>query len=106
MGTLISSQIQNRLQDGSCLLTSAPQFTAPSGLVSGPQTSALLSGSKTASVAAVNKTALTAGTATLKTGAGAGTALGAGTIAGAILGVLVVGLIAYGVNKTVRAYIK
>jgi len=123
MVTLIASQIQDRLRDGSCLLTSGPQTPVPAALVSGPQsaaalainktalvsgskTTALLSGSKTTAATAINKTALTSGTAALKTGTGAGAALGAGTIAGTILGILVVGLVAYGVNKAVRVYIK
>ena len=114
MVTLIASQIQDRLQDGSCLLTSGPQTTVPAALVSGPQSTAalainktaLVAGTKTTAAAAVNKTALTAGTTTLKTGSGAGAALSTGTIAGAILGILVIGLVAYGVNKAVRVYIK
>lgn len=92
MVTLIASQLQDRLQDGSCLLTSGSQSTA-----------ALTAGTKSTTAALTT----TAGTTTLKTGAGAVAAHGAGTtIAGAILGILVIGLVAYGVNKAVRAYIK
>jgi hypothetical protein len=76
------------------------QAAVPASLMSGPQS--------TAAAAAIRNTALTAGSTALKTGAGAGaaSALSAGTIAGTILGVLIVGVIAYGTNVTVRAYIK
>ena len=123
MITLIASQLQDRLQDGSCTLisgalqpvelVSAPQTTA---LVSAPQTTALVSGSKTTAAVAINKTALTTTallptggttlTAASGTGSGVSAALGAGTVAGTILGLLVVGLVAYGVNKAVRVYIE
>jgi len=113
MVSLIADQLQ--LQDGSCLLTSGPQSTTvPAALMSGPQsTTALTAGTKstTAALTAGTKSTTaalttTAGSTTLKTGIGASASLGSGTIAGAILGILVIGLVAYGVNKAVRVYIK
>jgi len=100
MVTLIASQLQDRLQDGSCLLTSGSQSTAALTAGTKSTTVALTAGTKSTTAA------LTAGTTTLKTGSGVGAALGAGTIASAILGILVIGMVAYGVNKAVRVYIK
>jgi hypothetical protein len=113
MITAVASQLQSRLQDGSCLLASGPQSTAAAAinktaLTAGGKTAALVSGPQSTAAAAINKTALTAGSTALKTGAGAGTAaaaLSAGTVAATILGALVVGVIAYGANVIVRAYI-
>lgn len=97
MITAVVDQLQDRLQDGSCLLISGPQTTAASALTAAPQTAA-----------ATAKTVLTAGSTTLKTGAGVGTAaaaLSAGAIVGTIFGIMVIGAIAYGANVMVRAYI-
>ena len=99
MVTAVASHLQDKLRDGSCLLASGPQSTVPAALVSGPKSTA---------AAAINKTALAAGTTSFKTGAGATAAtaaLGAGTLVGTILGILVIGAIAYGANVIVRAYI-
>ena len=94
MVTAITSQLQDRLRGGGGLLAS------------GPQTGALVSGNKKTATAAINKTALATGSTTVKTGVGASLALGAGTITGTILGILIIGLVAYGVNVIVRTYIK
>ena len=116
MITTIADQLQGRLQDGSCLLISGQQTTAPAALASGPAATAATAINKTAlmsapTATAINKTALTStaltsGTTTLKTGTGVGAALGAGTIAGTILGIVVIGLVAYVLNKAVRVFIK
>ncbi|MFC1556463.1 hypothetical protein ACFL5L_00590 [candidate division KSB1 bacterium] len=99
--------IADQLRDGSCLLISGQTTAAPTALTSAPTTTALTSAptttaltpaAKTTAATAINKTALT-------TGAGLGAALGLGTVAVTILGVLVVGLVAYGVNKAVKVYI-
>lgn len=103
MLTTIADQLQ--LQDGSCLLTAGQTTAAPAALTSAPTTTALVPTAKTTALVptAISKTALTTGTGA---GAGATVGLGFGTLAGALLGVLVVGLVALGVNKAVRAYIK
>lgn len=102
MVSLIADKLQ--LQDGSCLLTSGPQSTSvPAALVSGPQSTAALTAGTKSTTAALTTTA---GSTTLKTGAGAVAAHGAGSIAGAILGILVIVLVAYGVNKAVKVYIE
>lgn len=102
MVSLIAGQLQ--LQDGSCLLTSGSQTSVPAALVSsGPQSTAALAAGTKSTTAALTTTA---GTTTLKTGAGAVAAHGAGTIAGAILGILAIVLVAFGVNRAVRVYIE
>jgi len=111
--------IADQLRDGSCFLTSGQTTAAPAALTAAPTTTALTSAptttalmptAKTTAATAINKTALTTGATSLKTGTAAGygatVGLGFGTLAGAILGVLAVGLVAFGVNKAVRAYIK
>ena len=104
MLTTIADQIQNQLQDGSCLLITAPQTAA---LTASPQTAAaaaLTAAPQTA--AATAKTALTAGTTALKTATATGTAAALAFSAGsAILSLLIIGAIAYGSNVMVRAYI-
>ena len=95
MLTTIADQIQNQLQDGSCLLITAPQTAAAAALTASPQTAA-----------ATAKTALTAGTTALKTATATGTAAALAFSAGStILGIVVIGAIAYGSNVMVRAYI-
>jgi len=102
MLTTIADQLQ--LQDGSCLLTSGQTTAASTALTSSPTTTALVPTAKTTALVptAINKTALITGTAA---GSGAGVGLGFGTLAGAILGVLAIGLVAFGVNKAVKVYI-
>ena len=96
IASLLQETLQETLRDGSCLLTGGPTAAALTG---GPTTTALTGGP--------TATALIAGTTTLKSGTGAGAAaLNAGAITMTILSVLVAGVLAYGTNVFVRAYIE
>ena len=100
----IADLLQETLRDGSCLLTGG----SPTALTGGPTTTVLTGGSPTSLTGgSTTAAALTAGTTTLKSGtaAGAASALSAGAITMTILSFLAVGVLAYGVNVSVRAYI-
>ena len=105
IASLLADTLQETLRDGSCLLTGGPTATALTG---GPTATALVGGpTATALTGGPTATTLIAGTTTLKSGTGTGAvALNAGVITMTILSVLVVGVLAYGTNVFVRAYIE